>query len=61
MLISTMNDAPGYKVTWVLGDVFGLMVRSRDVGSQFGSAFKSLAGGGRKGMTKNLQLSRKRP
>ena len=27
-------------------------------GSQFGAAFKSLAGGELKGMTKNLQLSR---
>jgi uncharacterized protein YbjQ (UPF0145 family) len=58
MLISTMNDVPGYKVTSVLGEVFGLMVRSRNVGSQFGAAFKSLAGGELKGMTKNLQLSR---
>ena len=58
MLISTMNDVPGYKVTAVLGEVFGLTVRSRNMGSQFGAAFKSLAGGELKGMTKNLQLSR---
>jgi uncharacterized protein YbjQ (UPF0145 family) len=58
MLISTMNDIPGYEVTDVLGEVFGLTVRSRNVGSQFGSAFKSLAGGELKGMTKNLADSR---
>ena len=29
MLISTMNDVPGYKVTSVLGEVFGRTVRSR--------------------------------
>jgi uncharacterized protein YbjQ (UPF0145 family) len=58
MLISTMNDVPGYKVTSVLGEVFGLTVRSRNIGSQFGAAFKSLAGGELKGMTKNLQTSR---
>src|ERR1700678_4229120 len=58
MLISTMNDVPGYKVTSVLGEVFGLTVRSRNIGSQVGAAFKSLAGGELKGMTKNLQLSR---
>ena len=58
MLISTMNDVPGYKVTSVLGEVFGLTVRSRNVGSQFGSAFKSMAGGELKGMTKNLTDSR---
>ena len=58
MLISTMNDVPGYEVTEVLGEVFGLTVRSRNIGSQFGSAFKSLAGGELKGMTKNLIDSR---
>jgi len=60
MLISTMNDVPGDQVTSVLGEVFGLTVRCRNVGSQFGAACKSLAGGERKGMTKNLQLSRQR-
>jgi uncharacterized protein YbjQ (UPF0145 family) len=58
MLISTMNDVPGYEVTEVLGEVFGLTVRSRNVGSQLGSAFKSFAGGELKGMTKNLIASR---
>jgi uncharacterized protein YbjQ (UPF0145 family) len=58
MLISTMNDVPGYRVSAVFGVVFGLTVRSRNVGSQFSAAFKSLAGGQLKGMTKNLQLSR---
>ena len=58
MLISTMNDIPGYEVTEVLGEVFGLTVRSRNIGSQFGSAFKSLAGGELKGRTKNLIDSR---
>jgi uncharacterized protein YbjQ (UPF0145 family) len=58
MLISTMNDVPGYQVTSVLGEVFGLTVRSRNFGSQLGASFKSLAGGELKGMTKNLQLSR---
>ena len=58
MLISTMNDIPGYEVTEVLGEVFGLTVRSRNIGSQFGAAFKSLGGGELKGMTKNLADSR---
>jgi len=58
MLISTMNDIPGYEVTEVLGEVFGLTVRSRNVGSQLGAAFKSLAGGELRGMTKNLVDSR---
>ena len=58
MLISTMNDLPGYQVTEVLGEVFGLTVRSRNLGSQIGAAIKSLAGGELKGMTKNLEISR---
>jgi uncharacterized protein YbjQ (UPF0145 family) len=58
MLISTMNDLPGYEVTEVLGEVFGLTVRSRNLGSQLGASFKSLAGGELKGMTKNLVASR---
>jgi uncharacterized protein YbjQ (UPF0145 family) len=58
VLISTMNDIPGYEVTEVLGEVFGLTVRSRNIGSQFGAAFKSMAGGELKGMTKNLIDSR---
>jgi uncharacterized protein YbjQ (UPF0145 family) len=58
MLISTMNDIPGYQITQVLGEVFGLTVRSRNVGSQIGASFKSLAGGELKGMTKNLIDSR---
>ena len=58
MLISTMNDVPGYRVTQVLGEVFGLTVRSRNIGSQFGAGLKSLVGGELKGMTKNLVSSR---
>jgi uncharacterized protein YbjQ (UPF0145 family) len=58
VLISTMNDLPGYEITEVLGEVFGLTVRSRNVGSQIGASFKSLAGGELKGMTKNLIASR---
>src|ERR1700720_4366273 len=58
MLIVTMNDIPGYEVEAVLGEVFGLTVRSRNLFSQIGSAFKSLAGGELKGMTTMLQQSR---
>lgn len=58
MLISTMNDLPGYEVEEVLGEVFGLTVRSRNVGSQIGASFKSLVGGELKGMTKMLAEGR---
>ena len=58
MLISTMNDLPGYEIEEVFGEVFGLTVRSRNVGSQFGAALKSLKGGELKGMTKMLAEGR---
>ncbi|GAY09926.1 YbjQ family protein [Pseudonocardia sp. N23] len=58
MLITTMNDVPGRTIQQVHGEVFGLTVRSRNVGSQIGAALKSLAGGELKGMTKNLESSR---
>jgi uncharacterized protein YbjQ (UPF0145 family) len=58
MLITTANDLPGYEITETLGEVFGLTVRSRNVGSQIGAGFKSLVGGELKGMTKALVDSR---
>jgi uncharacterized protein YbjQ (UPF0145 family) len=54
MLITTMNDLPGFDIEEVYGEVFGLTVRSRNVGSQIGASFKSLVGGELKGMTKML-------
>ena len=58
MLITTMNDIPGYTVEEVYGEVFGLTVRSRNIGSQMGAGLKSLVGGELKGMTKALVDSR---
>ena len=58
MLITTTNDLPGYEVEEVLGEVFGLTVRSRNVGSQIGAFFKSLVGGELRGMTKMLAAGR---
>ena len=58
MLISTMNDLPGHRIEEVLGEVYGLTVRSRNVGSQVGAALKSLRGGELKGMTKMLAEGR---
>jgi uncharacterized protein YbjQ (UPF0145 family) len=54
LLISTMNDVPGWEIEEVIGEVFGLTVRSRNIGSVIGAAFKSLVGGELKGMTKML-------
>ena len=58
MLITTMNDIPGYTVDEVYGEVFGLTVRSRNIGSQMGAGLKSILGGELKGMTKALETSR---
>ena len=59
MIITTINDLPGYEIEEVLGEVFGLTVRSRHVGSQIGASFKSLVGGELKGMTKLLAEGRR--
>ena len=58
MLISTMNELPGYEIEEVYGEVFGLTVRSRNVGSQIGASLKSIVGGELKGMTKMLAEGR---
>lgn len=58
VLITTMNDLPGYEIEQVFGEVFGLTVRSRNIGSQMGAGLKSLVGGELKGMTKQLAEGR---
>jgi len=58
MLITTANDLPGWEITETLGEVFGLTVRSRNIGSQLGAGLKSIMGGELKGMTKALVDSR---
>jgi uncharacterized protein YbjQ (UPF0145 family) len=54
VLIATTNDVPGYEIEEVIGEVFGLTVRSRNLGSQIGAGLKSLLGGELRGMTKML-------
>jgi uncharacterized protein YbjQ (UPF0145 family) len=58
IMLSTMNDLPGYKVVRVFGEVFGLTVRSRNMFSNMGAGFKALAGGEMKGLSKLLSDSR---
>ena len=58
MIVTTMNDIPGYEVEEVFGEVMGLTVRSRNIGSQLGAQLKSILGGELKGMTKALIDSR---
>ncbi|GAA5015585.1 YbjQ family protein [Kitasatospora paranensis] len=58
VLVVTTNDVPGHRVERIIGEVFGLTVRSRHIGSQIGAGLKSLVGGELKGLTKTLVESR---
>jgi uncharacterized protein YbjQ (UPF0145 family) len=58
MLITTGNDLPGHDIEEVFGEVFGLTVRARHVGSQIGAGLKSLVGGELRGMTEMLAQGR---
>ena len=58
ILLSTMNDVPGFRVARVMGEVFGLTVRSRNAFSNMGAGFKAMAGGELKGLSKLLYESR---
>ncbi|MEA2391164.1 MAG: hypothetical protein QOK31_1273 [Solirubrobacteraceae bacterium] len=58
IIISTMNDLPGYEITEVHGEVFGLIVRARNAFSNVGASFRTVFGGEAKGYTKLLIDSR---
>ena len=45
IIITTTNDLPGYEVTQVYGEVFGLIVRARNVFSNIGAGFRTVFGG----------------
>ncbi|GAB2890636.1 YbjQ family protein [Streptomyces deserti] len=57
VLVVTTNDIPGYRVEKVIGEVFGLTVRSRHIGSK-GAGLKSVVGGELRGLTKTLVQTR---
>jgi uncharacterized protein YbjQ (UPF0145 family) len=58
VLVTTTNELPGWQIQRVIGEVFGLTVRSRNAFSQMGAGLKSIFGGELQGMTKNLAESR---
>jgi uncharacterized protein YbjQ (UPF0145 family) len=58
IIISTMNDLPGYQVVEVHGEVYGLIVRARNAFSNIGAGFRTIVGGEAKGYTKLLSDSR---
>jgi uncharacterized protein YbjQ (UPF0145 family) len=58
ILVVTTNDVAGYEVVEVFGEVFGLIVRSRNMFSNIGASFRQLVGGESAGLTKLLMDSR---
>lgn len=57
-IVTTTNELPGYEVTQVLGEVFGLVVRARNAFSNFGASLRTVFGGEVKGYTQLLADSR---
>lgn len=58
IIVATTNDLPGYEVVEVYGEVFGLIVRSRNVFSNFGASLRTIFGGEVRGYTRLLSDSR---
>jgi uncharacterized protein YbjQ (UPF0145 family) len=58
ILVSTMNDVPGFEITVIHGEVFGIVVRARNVFGNVGASFRTVFGGEAKGYTKLLTDSR---
>jgi uncharacterized protein YbjQ (UPF0145 family) len=59
MIVTTSENIPGYRVTRVLGLVFGLTVRSRGMGGNMAAGLKSLVGGEIRSYTKLLEDARR--
>ncbi len=58
ILVVTTNDVPGYDIVEVYGEVFGLIVRSRNIFSNFGASLRTIVGGEVRGYTKLLADTR---
>jgi len=58
IIVTTTNDLPGHEVVEVYGEVFGLIVRSRNGFANIGATFRTISGGEVKGYTKLLADSR---
>ena len=59
MIVTTTENIPGYRVTTVIGQVFGLTVRSRGLGGNVTASLKSLVGGEIRSYTKLLEDARR--
>lgn len=58
VIVVTTNELPGYEIVAVHGEVFGLIVRARNVFSNFGAGLRTVFGGEAKGYTTLLSDSR---
>lgn len=58
VVTTTTNDIPGYEIVEVYGEVFGLIVRSRNLFSNIGASFRTIFGGEVGGYTKLLARTR---
>jgi len=59
VIVTTTENIPGYRVARVIGQVFGLTVRSRGVGGNVAASLKSLVGGEIRSYTKLLEDARR--
>jgi uncharacterized protein YbjQ (UPF0145 family) len=59
MLITTTENVRGYRINNVLGEVFGVVVRSRSIGGNLMAGLRSLKGGEIKEYTQLLETTRK--
>lgn len=57
VITTTMFDLPGYRVVRVLGTVYGLTVRSRNIAASLGMVMKSMAGGELRWFTNMVSIS----
>ena len=58
IMVATTNNLPGYEVVEVYGEVFGLIVRSRNIFGNIGASFRTIFGGEVRGYTKLLSNTR---
>ncbi len=59
VLVVTTENIPGYEVTDVRGQAFGVVVRSRGIGGNLAAGLRSIVGGEIKEYTEMLEDARK--
>jgi uncharacterized protein YbjQ (UPF0145 family) len=59
MIVTTTENIPGHRVTRTLGQCFGVVVRSRGLGSNIAAGLRSLVGGEIKEYTRLVEDTRR--